>query len=42
MRREHRKIAPTTIAIDRRHIGALNNWGKIKICKKHQTFEAIG
>ena len=21
--------------------GVLNNWGKIKICKKHQTFEAI-
>jgi len=23
------------------HTGVLNNWGKMKICKKHQTFEAI-
>ena len=23
------------------HTGVLNNWGKMRICKKHQTFEAI-
>jgi len=42
MRREHRNNAPTTIAVGRHCTGALNNWGKMKICKKHQTFEAIG
>ena len=39
MRREHRNNAPTTNAVGRHHIGALNNWRKTKICKKHQTFE---
>ena len=40
MRREHRNSAPTTIAVGRRYTGALNDWGKVKIRKKHQTFEA--
>jgi len=32
----------TTISVDHRHTGALNNSGKMKICEKHQTFEEIG
>jgi len=30
-----------TTAFGLHHTGALNNWGKMKICKKHQIFEAI-
>jgi len=41
MRRIHRDNAPATTSVGYRHTGALNNCGKMKICKKHQTFEAI-
>jgi len=34
--------APTTTAVGRRHAGALHNGDKMKIGKKHQTFEALG
>jgi len=34
MRREHRKNAPTTIGDGLHHTGALNNRGKMKICKE--------
>jgi len=39
----HQDNAPATTAIGHRHhhTGALNNGGKMKICKKHQTFEVI-
>jgi len=41
MRRENQNNSPTTTAFGLHHTGALNNWGKMKICcKKHQTFEA--
>jgi len=32
MIRIHRKNAPTTTSVDRRHTAALNNQGKVKIC----------
>jgi len=32
---------PATIAIGHHHTIALNNGGKMKICKKHQIFEVI-
>jgi len=38
----NRNKAPTTTSVGRPHTGALNNCGKIKICEKHQIFEAIG
>jgi len=40
---KHQDDAPATAAISHRHrrTGALNNGGKMKICKKHQTFEVI-
>jgi len=41
-KRQHRVNAPATAAIGHRHTGALNCEEKIKICKKHETFEAIG
>ena len=41
MRRKYRDNSRTTTAFGLHHTGALNNWGKMKICKKHQTFEAI-
>ena len=40
MRRKPRNNSQTTTAFVL-HTGVLNNWGKMKICKKHQTFEAI-
>ena len=40
MRRKLRKNSRTTTAFGV-HTGVLNNWGKMKICKKHQAFEAI-
>jgi len=41
VRRKHRNNALTTTAIGLHHTGTLNNSGKMKICKKHQTIEAI-
>jgi len=41
MRRKYRHNSRTTTAFGLHHTGASNNWGKMKICKKHQTFEAI-
>ena len=41
MRRKHRNNSWTTTAFGL-HTGALNNWGKMKICEEHQTFEAMG
>jgi len=41
MRHKHRNNLQTTTLFGLHHTGALNNWGKMKICKKHQTFEAI-
>jgi len=41
MRREHRHNAPATTAVGLHYTRALNNWGKMEICKKYQTFEAI-
>jgi len=38
----HRNNAPATTAVGQRHTGALNNEGKMKICKKYQPFDAIG
>ena len=40
MRRKYRNNSRTTTAFGL-HTRVLNNWGKMKICKKHQTFEAI-
>ena len=40
VRRKLRNNSQTTTAFFL-HTGVLNNWGKMKICKKHQTFEAI-
>ena len=34
------KPCTTTTSVGHRHVGALNNFGKTKICKKHQTFGA--
>jgi len=39
MRRETRNNSPRTTAFGLYHTGALNNCGKMKICKKHQAFE---
>ena len=41
MRRKLRNNSRTTTAFGLHHTGAWINWGKMKICKKHQTFEAI-
>jgi len=38
----HQDNAPATTAVGHRHTRALNNGGKMKICKKHQTSEVIG
>jgi len=40
VRRKLRNNSRTTTAFVL-HTGVLNNWRKMKICKKHQTFEAI-
>ena len=40
VRRKLRNNSRTTTAFVL-HTGVLNNWGKMRICKKHQTFEAI-
>lgn len=42
MRRIRRCNAATITAGGHRHTGALNNGDKMKICKKHQIFEAFG
>jgi len=42
MRRIHRNNAPIATSLYHRHTGALIIWGKMKICRKNQTFEAIG
>ena len=41
MRRKLRNNSRTTTACGLHHTGVLNNWRKMKICKKHQIFEAI-
>jgi len=41
MKRVHRNNSPTTTAFGLHHTVALNNSGKMRICKKHRTFEAI-
>jgi len=40
MRHEYQNNALTTTPVGLHHTGALNNWGKMKICKKHLVFEA--
>ena len=40
VRRKLRNNSQTTTAFFL-HTVVLNNWGKMKVCKKHQTFEAI-
>jgi len=41
MRRKCQNNSRTTTTFGFHHTGALNNCGKMKICKKNQTFEAI-
>jgi len=41
MKNKHRNNAPETTAVGHHHTGALNSGEKVKICKKHQTFEVI-
>jgi len=43
VKNRHQDNAPATTAIGRRHrhTSELNNGGKMKISKKHQTFEII-
>jgi len=38
----HQNNAPKTTSVGHHHIGALPNFGKLKICRKHRTFGTIG
>ena len=40
--RAHWYNESTTITVDHRHTGALNNSGKMNISEKHKIFEEIG
>ena len=42
MRHIHQNNAPTITAVSHCHTRTLNNGEKMKICKKHQSFEVIG
>jgi len=42
MKLKHQDNSPATIAVGHCHTTALSSEGKMKICKKHQTFEVIG